>query len=262
MRIVNSNSSIFSKNRRYAGMTQRLTIAISLILALITGCASSQGFNQAAMHEVLHVDPGSDRESHAPSNQGSSLSPPFRLGIFFADHHFPNHQSLRKVEWLSADREHLLHGLAPLRDQRILTDIFVLMDSTVHAANIPEILQAGARYGVDAVLIVDGAGAIDRYNNRYAWLYPTLIGAYLAPGTESAALVMATGSLWAVRSEWHPPIQTVEGVSKVVGSAVFVDDSAALEDAKKQAIQALGRRIVDQLQLWMQGSPPLLSPLR
>jgi hypothetical protein len=243
-------------------MQQPFAITVVLLVALSAGCAGSQGFDRAAMNEVLHVDPFSDRDSHAPSNLGSPLSPPFRLGIFFADHNFPNHQSLRKVEWLSADRERLLHGLAPLRDQQILTDIFVLMDSTVQAENIDGIRQAGARYGADAVLIVDGAGAIDRYNNRFAWLYPTVIGAYLAPGTESDALVIATGSLWAVRSEWRAPIQTVEGVSKVVGSAVFVDDNAALEDAKRQAIQALGRRNVDQLQLWMQGSPPPLSQLR
>jgi rhombotail lipoprotein len=233
-----------------------------LLVALSASCAGSQGFNRAAMNEVLHVDPSSDRESHAPSNPGSPLSLPFRLGIFFADHNFPNHQSLRKVEWLNGDRERLLHGLAPLRDQQILTDIFVLMDSTVQAENIDGIRQAGARYGADAVLIVDAAGAIDRYNNRYAWLYPTVIGAYLAPGTESDALVMATGSLWAVRSEWHAPIQTVEGASKIAGSAVFVEDSAALREAKQHAIQALGKRIVDQLQLWMQGSPPPLSQLR
>jgi rhombotail lipoprotein len=238
------------------------TIPLLLAMALSAGCAGSQGFNRAAMNEVLHVDPSSDRESHAPSNQSYPLSPPFRLGIFFADHNFPNHQSLRKVEWLSADRERLLHGLAPLRDQQILTDIFVLMDSTVQAENIDGIRQAGSRYGADGVLIVDGAGAIDRYNNRFAWLYPTMIGAYLAPGTESDALVMATGSLWAVRSEWHAPIHIVEGVSKITGSAVFVEDSAALQEAKKQAIQVLGRRIVHQLQLWMQGFPPPLSQLR
>lgn len=243
-------------------MQQPFSIIVVLLVTLSAGCAGSQGFNRAAMNEVLHVDHTVNQDNRAPSSLGSPLSLPFRLGIFFTDHNFPNHQSLRKVEWLSADKEQLLQSLAPLRDQRILTDIFVLIDSTVHAAKIPEIRQTGARYGADAVLIVDGAGAIDRHNNRYAWLYPTLIGAYLAPGTESDALVMATGSLWAVRSEWHVPIQIVEGASKRVGSAVFVDDGAALQEAKKQAILALGQRIVDQLQLWMQESPPPLSPLR
>lgn len=243
-------------------MAQPLMLMIVLSLALSIGCAGSQGFDRSAMTEVLHSSPTSGGDLHAPSNQNSALSSPFRLGVFFTNHDFPNRQSLRKIEWLSADREQLLHGLAPLRDQKQLTDIFVLMDSTVHAGNSDEIRQAGARYGADAVLIVDGAGAIDRYNNRYAWLYPTLIGAYLAPGTEIAALVMATGSLWAVHAEWHVPIQTVEGTSTVIGSAVFVDDSAALQEAKKQAIRALSTRIAEQLQLWMQGSPSPLSQLR
>jgi hypothetical protein len=98
-------------------------------------------------------------------------------------------------------------------------------------------------------LIVDGVAAVDRYNNRFAWLYPTLLGAYLAPGTESDALVMVTGGLWAVRSEWHAPMQTVEGTSKLVGSAVMLEDSAALREAKQHAIQALGSRVTDQLRL-------------
>ena len=257
-----SNCSSPSEDGRHEGIARLRTSLAPLILALSVGCAGSQGFDRTAMTEVLHIAPASDRGNRAPSNHRTSLSPPFRLGIFFADHDFPNHQSLRKVEWLSADREQLLHGLAPLQDQKQLTDIFVLMDSTVHAGDIDGIKQAGARYGADAVLIVDGAGAIDRYNNRYAWLYPTLIGAYLAPGTESAALVIATGSLRAVHSDWHAPIQTVEGASRVVGSAVLLEDSVALQEAKKQAVQALSTRITDQLQLWIQESPPPFSQLR
>jgi hypothetical protein len=102
-------------------------------------------------------------------------------------------------------------------------------------------------------LVVDGATAVDRYNNRFAWLYPTLVGAYLAPGTESDALVMVIGSLWAIRSEWRAPIQTVEGASKLVGSAVLVEDAAAVKDAKERAIQAIGQRILDQLRSLPEG---------
>lgn len=242
-------------------MRQPFRIAFGLTVVLSAGCVGSQGFDRSAMTEVLHSPTTSGGDLRASLSQNSSLSPPVQLGVFFADHEFPNHQSLRKVEWLSADREQLLHDLVPLREQKQVTDIFVLMDSTVQAGNIDGIRQAGARYGADAVLIIDGAGAIDRYNNRYAWLYPTMIGAYLAPGTESAALVMATGSLWAVHSEWHTPIQTVEGVSRVVGSAVFVEDSTALQEAKKRAIQALSTSLVERLQLWMQESPPPFSHL-
>ncbi|NGZ98824.1 MAG: hypothetical protein CV089_22390 [Nitrospira sp. WS110] len=242
-------------------MRQPFKIAFGLTVVLSTGCAGSQGFDRSAMTEVLHIASSSDGGNRDPSTQNSALFPPVRLAVFFSDHEFPNHQSLRKVEWLSADREQLLQGLASLRDQELVTDIFVLMDSTVQAGNIDGIRQAGARYGADAVLVVDAAGAIDRYNNYYAWLYPTLIGAYLAPGTESAAFVIATGSLWAVHSDWQAPTQTAEGVSTIVGSAVFVEDSAALQEAKKQAIQALSTNIVEQLRIWMHESPTL-SQLR
>jgi rhombotail lipoprotein len=122
------------------------------------------------------------------------------------------------------------------------------MDATLRGEDINGIRQAGARYGVDVILIVDGVAAVDRYNNRFAWLYPTLLGAYLAPGTESDTLVMITGGLWAVRSEWHAPMQTVEGTSKLVGSAVLVDDTVALQEAKQRAIQSLTERMTDQLQ--------------
>ena len=227
----------------------RLTIILGLIVTVSAGCASSQGFNRAAMIETLHVDPTPDQNNEPLANQSSRLSTPFRLGIFFEDHNIPAGQSIRKVEWLSADRSQLLREFAPLQDEQILRDTFVLMDATLRGDDIRGIRQAGARYGSDLVLIVRGAAAVDRYNNRYALLYPTLIGAYLAPGTESDGLVMVTGSLWAVRSEWHAPIQTVEGASKVVGSAVLVDDSTALQEAKEQAIRALGMRMVNLLRL-------------
>lgn len=227
----------------------RLTIILGLIVTVSAGCASSQGFNRAAMIETLHVDPTPDQNNEPLANQSSRLSTPFRLGIFFEDHNIPAGQSIRKVEWLSADRSQLLREFAPLQDEQILTDTFVLMDATLRGDDIRGIRQAGARYGADLVLIVRGAAAVDRYNNRYALLYPALIGAYLAPGTESDGLVMVTGSLWAVRSEWHAPIQTVEGTSKVVGSAVLVDDSTALKEAKEQAIRALGMRMVNLLRL-------------
>jgi hypothetical protein len=230
-------------------MVQLLTIVASFIFALSAGCASSQGFDRTAMSDALHVDPAPIPESQPLASQGVYLSIPLRLGVFFANHDFPHRQSIQKVEWLARDRDQLLRELTPLQNEHILQEAFVLMDATLRGEDIHGIRQAGARYGADVVLIVDGIAAVDRYNNRFAWLYPTLLGAYLAPGTESDALVMVTGGLWAVRFEWHAPMQTVEGASRLVGSAVLVEDSAALQEAKKHALQTLGTRIVDQLRL-------------
>ncbi len=236
-------------------MVQLLIIATSFIVAL-SACASSQGFDRTAMNEVLHVEPTPIPESQPLASQGVHLSTALRLGVFFVNHDFPHKQSIRTVEWLARDRDQLLRELAPLQNTHVLQDAFVLMDATLRGEDINGIRQAGARYGVDLVLIVDGVAAVDRYNNRFAWLYPTLLGTYLAPGTESDALVMVTGGLWAVRSEWHAPMQTVEGTSTLVGSAVLVEDIAALQEAKKHAIRALGQRIVDRFPHWIQELPP------
>lgn len=238
----------FRGKRREKPPMQKPKTVWPLIFMLVTGCASSQGFDRPAMNDALHVAPTSLSDSQPLENQDLRLSPPFHLGVFFVDHAFPHRQSIRHVQWLSTDRDQLLRELAPLQDEHILRDTFVLMDATLRGGNILGIKQAAARYGADLVLIVDGAAAVDRHNNRFAWLYPSVIGAYLAPGTESDALVVVTGSLWAVHSEWHAPIQTVEGVSKLVGSAVLVEDTAAIQKAKEQAIQTLGKRMADQLQ--------------
>lgn len=229
---------------------------------LLTGCASSQGFDRTAMIEVLHLDATQGQNDQPLVSRGPNLSLPFRLGVFFADHEFPNRQSVRKVEWLSTDRDLVLRQLAPLHNEQILEDTFVLMDATLRRENIPGIRQAGGRYGADVVLIVDGAAAVDRYNNRYAWLYPTLLGVYFAPGSESNALVMAIGSLWAVRSEWHASIQAVERVSKSVGPAVFIDDTLVMRQAKEAAIDALSESVAEQLRLLKGDRPDARAPSR
>lgn len=234
----------------------------SLVFLLMTGCASSQGFDRPAIIEALHGDPNSIPDSPSLANQDIHLTPPIRLGVFFTNQDFPNRQSLRKVEWLTTDREQLLHQLAPLRDEYLLGDTVMLMDATLRADNIHGIRQAGGRYGADVVLIVDGAAAIDRYNNRYAWFYPSVIGAYLAPGTESHALVMLTGNLWAVRSEWHAPVQIAEGGAQLVGSAVLLEDNTALKEAKEHALQAICQRIVTQLRLGVKDVPRSPAPSR
>lgn len=230
------------------------TASLALVMTVSIGCTSSQGFDRAAISEALHIDRDRNGDQSLAS-PASNLSLPFRLGVFFSDHDIPTGQSIRKVEWLGADRDQLLRLLANLQDTEILTETVVLMDATLRGKNVLAIRQAGARYGASAILIVEGAAGVDRYNNRYAWLYPTWIGAYLAPGTESSALVALTGSLWEVQSGRQLLTQVVEGVSKSVGPAVFLDDDGVITQAKEAAIEALGKRIIDQLRLLKEELP-------
>jgi hypothetical protein len=228
----------------------RLLTHLSLVVA-VAGCAGPQGFDRQAMRELFHHDPDivTERDITSTLELKAGATAPFRLGLFFVRKPVPTRGMIRRVDWFTADKEALLRRLAPLRDERVLADVFILTDSTVQGVRLRDIRLAGARYGADVVLIVDGVAAVDRYNNGYASLYPTLIGAYFAPGTESEALFMIEGSLWDVRSEFLYGAQVVEALSKTTGPAALVEDRTVIEQAKAAAIEDFGRKIEEKLRL-------------
>ncbi len=233
-------------------MARRFTIALLITITVSAGCTSSQGFNRSAISQTLLSTSAPDQGRQLPT---SRLSTPFHLAVFFIHRTVTPGASVQPVDWRSADGDALLRWLTPLQDEHILADTFVLIDPTIRGEYIGDIKQAGARYGADAVLLVDGSTAIDRYNNGYASLYPTILGAYLAPGTVSNALVMMSGSLWDVRSEWHAPTETVEASSKAVGPALMIEDTAAAAEAKEVALEAFGKRVAEQLWILSESLP-------
>ncbi|TKS58581.1 MAG: hypothetical protein EWM72_02877 [Nitrospira sp.] len=227
-------------------MILHFTLLLSLLLS---GCASSRGFDRNAMHATFHPGSGAVAGQKTPTTptKQPTMSMPFRLALYFVQRDFPAHHTIQKAEWVSADGDALADWLTPLRNERIVTDIFLLTDSTILGSDVQQIRRAASRYGADAVMIVDGVAAVDRYNNGYAALYATLIGAFLAPGTVSEALFMIDGSFWDVRTERLFATQTAEGHSKSVGPAVGVEDRQVLAQAKKAALDELGKRMIDEV---------------
>jgi rhombotail lipoprotein len=222
---------------------------ILLLGLLLSGCTSSRGFDREAMHAIFHPEhravAGQNVASTATEKPTTRM--PVRLSLYLVQRDFPARHTIQKAEWVSADKTLLANWLAPLRDERIVTDTFFLEDATIQGADARKIRQAAARYGADVVMIVDGVAAVDRYNNGYAALYATLIGAYMAPGTESEALFLIDGSLLDVRTERLFATQTAEGHSKSVGPAVAVEDGQVLAQAKKAALDEFSKRMVDEL---------------
>jgi hypothetical protein len=134
-----------------------------------------------------------------------------------------------------------------LRDAGMLQEVFVLDDPMIQGLETGRIHRAAARYGADAVLIVDGAGAVERSNNAKAWLYATLLGAYLASGTECDALFLIRGSLWDVRQDRLFLNQEAEGKARQIGPALLLEDRAVLRQAQTAALETLASRMADAL---------------
>ena len=93
---------------------------------------------------------------------------------------------------------------------------------------------------MDLLLIVDGAATVDRYNNyKGLLLYWTILGAYLANGTQSDALCLVRGSLWDIRRETKLVEKEAQGISKILGPAARLEDREGVTKARRQALTKL-----------------------
>ena len=227
-------------------MILHFTLLLSLLLS---GCASSRGFDRDAMNAIFQSPAGAvaERKTAITPTEKLATPVPFRLAIYFVQRDFPAHHTIQKAQWSDADKDALSNRLTSLRSEQIVTDTFLLADSTIQGSDVQKIRRAASRYGADVVMIVDGVAGVDRYNNGYAALYATLIGAYLAPGTVSETLFIINGSLWDARAEQLYATQTAEGHAKSVGSAVMVEDSQVLAQSKKMALEEFSKRMADEL---------------
>ena len=247
-------------------MTRPTPLSALALLMLLTlpACASHSAFNRTEIQDVIRQTVTVNL-TQPPTVPGvaeqpiPSVAAPFRLGVFFTRQEFPTRETIRPVEWLSQDKDALLRALAPLQDQHILRESLILADSAVPHVSLADIRKAAARYGADVIMIVTGAGAVDRYNNGYALLYPTILGAYLAPGTVSEALVLIDGSLWDVRSGLAYGIVSAEGQSRLVGPAMAIEDQAAFMQGKNLALDTLNTRLVEQLRRLRQSHPKVTN---
>jgi rhombotail lipoprotein len=234
---------------------------VAWLLMAALGCAGSQGLDHAALKQTLRQDVERLIAQGSPApNQTSRLVVPFTLGVYFT----PANYLHRRFEWTDADKETLVAWGERLKREGVLSDILLLADSSVHGTTLNDIRLAAARYGADAVLIVDGAAAVDRYNNaKAAFAYWTILGAYLASGTHSDALVLLQGTFWEIRTRSLRFSVEAEGLAETVGPAAFVRDRDTIERAKRQALEAFEKRLEDQLKSHLVKrtiGPPLFIP--
>lgn len=237
---------------------------LPLLCIILPACSMRHGFDREGIQKALHqrLTLSGERESTDPKEQLSLLTGPFRLGIYFVRTEFPTRQSVQPVEWLSVEKDLLIQQLKPLRDDRIVREIVTLAESTALNLSRRELRQAAVRYGIDVLLLVDGIGAVDRHNNAYSLLYPTILGAYLAPGTISDALFVIDGRVWDVRTDAVGDRKTAEGTAQQIGTAVMVEDADALRAAKHRSIEGFGAVVVEHLRSFTGGRTGAPSTLR
>ncbi len=230
--------------------SQPLMLLLVGLLSL-PACSGSRGINRQMLQDSLHGRPDvvTDRDIAATMALQATLPSPYRLALYFAHEDFPNRPALQRVDWVSADADRVQQALKPMQEEGVLQQAFLLANSTVQGRTLRDIRLAAARYNADAILIIDGASAVERYNNGHAVWYATGIGTYFAHGTESHALFMVEGTLWDVRTGALYGTQTAEGETTLIGPAPSLDDKAAVAEAKDVAMARFGRELADTLRL-------------
>jgi len=230
--------------------TQPIMLVLIGLLSL-SACSGSRGINRQLLQDSLHsrADVVTDRDIAATMALQASLPSSYRLALYFTHEDFPNRPALQRVDWVSADANRVQQALKPMQEEGILQQTFLLANSTVQGRTLRDIRLAAARYNADAILIIDGASAVERYNNGHAVWYATGIGAYFAHGTESHALFMVKGTLWDVRTGALYGTQTADGETTLIGPAPSLDDKAAVAEAKDVAMARFGRELADTLRL-------------
>lgn len=211
----------------------------------LAACADRQGIERLAMEHTLGVDPAFALD--LGTQERPRVTAPIRLGLFFVTKTVPPFRTVRQASWTSAHKEQLNARLTELLVPRFLSEVFLLEDPLISGFDPGAVRQAGRRYAADAVLIIDGVAAVDRYNNSSAWWYATLVGAYLASGTEIEAACLARGSLHDVPTDRLYAAHTAEGRAERQGPAMLMEDSAVLRDAQEAALEQLAVALAEEI---------------
>jgi hypothetical protein len=222
--------------------TTRWVLFLCAVLVGPIGCASSHGLSRDSLQDVIlreetgFLDPPSAAAAPAPRHAPT-------LGFYFKPTAFVH----REFEWTSRDRDAVLTWAQGLSLGVGGRSTGFLTPSSLKGQSLRELRATAARYGVDWVLVFDGAAAVDRYNNYKApLLYWTIVGAYLADGTHSDALCLMKATVWDVRSGARLVEELAAAETKSVGPAALVNDQQQIERARTMAMHTLLERLTDR----------------
>ncbi len=198
-----------------------------------------------------------DRDIQAARALKAQLPHPARLAVYLkATRERPFQRQTHRIDWSPTDRDILSSFWISLKPAQIVSEFVFLSESAIQGTTVADIRLAAARHQADGVLIVQGVTALDRYHNGYAALYPTVAGAFLAPGTHSDALCVVEGTLWDAATGYLYGTQTTEHTTQREGPIVSLSDQDTLLAAKEETLELFAKEIADFLRTLAERGTP------
>lgn len=242
-------------------------VVIVMAVLLLAGCATVRGFDRGALRQQLAKDTP-HHVTNSDIQQALELKPqlkfPFRLAVYLqpgstnvADNEWsPNSgysqpsspsASIKDWRWEGEDKDQILSEVEKLKSDNVISDVFVIPQARVPRTDMESIRFAAAEHGADAVLIVNGIADVDRYNNYSAFLYLTIVGMWLVPGTHADSLFALDGAMWDVKNQYLYLSVESEGLASKMGPTMVLQNKKATNEAKRLAVQSFGPELSKRL---------------
>lgn len=230
-------------------MLNQIIVLISLLAVFQIGC-SSKGFNRGDLKAQIGViqPQYNDQEIKEAFQKKSNLPKPFKLGVYFKS---PNRTKgmIGDWRWTEQDKAIFEEVAKELKAEGIISDVFPIMGSLVSSEDMKSLRLVAAKHQADALLIIGGAGEIDRYINNWGWSYAFLLPTLFVPGSQADTLFMTHASLWDVRNEFLYLTAEAEATLKNTYVAAFGhQDKELINQAKLESLNNLKVEIKKMLQ--------------
>lgn len=214
-----------------------MKILLWLLVALtFAGCAH-RGFHRGEIRKALSYPVLTDDAAIARTlDLKPQLTAPFRLGVFFHERNVKSWFNPR-WRWTIRDANSIERALQPFLDSGVIKEIVMIDAFMADGTDLKSVRSAAARYGVDAVLAINGIADWDTHANAWSMFYLTIIGGWLAPGTETIAYFAMYGSLWDVRNSYLYASASAESIKQDAVPGFQVDRTGVITKAKDDALR-------------------------
>ena len=222
-------------------MSQFMIIAVLFATAVFQTSCASKVFNRGELKQQIGVIKPTfdDKDIKAAYNKKTNLPKPFKLAVYFKSP-ANSARSASDWRWTPEDRAILEEVSKDLVADKIVADVFPIVSSLVQDEDLRSLRLVAAKHQADALLVVSGAGQIDRYINGWGWTYALLVPALFVKGSQADTLFMSSASLWDVKNEYlYLAAETEATTSDPYIAAFGKKDNELINEAKTKSLQSL-----------------------
>lgn len=226
------------------------------IIAFILFCSSCsvfrhKEFDRGGISSQLGVEkPVYDNSAIQKTFQKKpNLPKPFKLAVYFKTPKSTSNYEKNQWRWTEEDKAFLDTITKTLVSQKLVSEVFPLVSSLVTDESLKSIRMVAAQHQADALLIVSGAGAVDRYLNKAGASYALIVPLLFVPGSKAEVLFVTNAVVWDVKNEFLYLTAEAEATSSDTYVAAFgKTDKELYNEAKTLSLKKLEQELKSALE--------------